>query len=167
MTESDILHRYRLVIFDADDTLRQTTTPGKPCPHTPQEWELMPGVRDVLRLQAWNQAGGPFLGIASNQDQVAYGHLSLATARDLLRDLTRAAAGCVPGDQALQLCPHALEVACTCRKPEPGMLLAIMNHYGVDPGHTLYVGNHEVDREAAARAGTAFCWSHELFGYRV
>jgi phosphoglycolate phosphatase-like HAD superfamily hydrolase len=47
------------------------------------------------------------------------------------------------------------------------MLLAIMEHYRVDPGKTLYVGNHEVDREAAARAGTAFCWSQDLFGYRV
>ncbi len=167
MTEPDILRGYGLVIFDADDTLRRTTTPGKPCPHTPDEWELMPGVRDVLRSQTWNQAGGPFLGIASNQDQVAYGHLSLATARDLLRDLARTAAGCVPEDPALQLCPHALEAVCTCRKPEPGMLLAIMDHYGVDPGKTLYVGNHEVDREAAARAGTAFCWSQDLFGYRV
>ena len=167
MTEPDTLHRYRLVIFDADDTLRRTTTPGKPCPHTRDEWELMPGVREVLQLQRWNQPGGPFLGIASNQDQVAYGHLSLATARDLLRDLARAAAGCLPRDPALQLCPHALEVACTCRKPEPGMLLAIMDHYRVDRGKTLYVGNHEVDREAAARAGTAFCWSHDLFGYRV
>jgi D-glycero-D-manno-heptose 1,7-bisphosphate phosphatase len=167
MAEPDILRGYDLVIFDADDTLRRTTTPGKPCPHTTDEWELMPGVRDVLRLHAWNQAGGPSLGIASNQDQVAYGHLSLATARDLLRDLAHAAAGCVPKDPALQLCPHALDAACTCRKPEPGMLLAIMDHYGVDPGKTLYVGNHKVDKEAAARAGTAFCWSQDLFGYRV
>jgi D-glycero-D-manno-heptose 1,7-bisphosphate phosphatase len=167
MTELDILHGYRLIIFDADDTLRRTTAPGKPCPHAPDEWDLMPGVRDVLHHQVWNQAGGPFLGIASNQDQVAYGHLSLATARDLLRDLARSAAGCVPEDPALQLCPHALEVACTCRKPEPGMLLAIMDHYDVSSGHTLYVGNHEVDREASGRAGTAFCWSYDFFGYRV
>jgi histidinol-phosphate phosphatase family protein len=167
MTEPGILGRYRLVIFDADDTLRRTTMPGKPCPHGPNEWELMPGVRDLLRRQGWNKPGAPFLGIASNQDQVAYGHLSLAMARDLLRDLARAATGCVPGDSALQLCPHGLDVGCFCRKPEPGMLLAIMKHYGVGAEHTLYVGNHEVDREAAARAGTAFCWSHDLFHYRV
>jgi D-glycero-D-manno-heptose 1,7-bisphosphate phosphatase len=167
MIEADILGRYRLVIFDADDTLRRTTTPGKPCPHAPDEWQLMPRVREVLRRHGWNQSGGPFLGIASNQDHVAYGHLSLTTARDLLRDLARAATDSVPADPALQLCPHALEVACACRKPEPGMLQAIMRHYGVSADRTLYVGNHEVDREAAARAGTAFCWSHELFGYEA
>jgi D-glycero-D-manno-heptose 1,7-bisphosphate phosphatase len=167
MTEPDILSYYRLVIFDADDTLRRTTTAGKPCPHAADEWELMPGVRDVLQRRSWNQSDGPFLGIASNQDQVAYGHLSPTTARDLLRELARAATGCVPADPALQLCPHALNVACSCRKPEPGMLQAIMRHYGVGANHTLYVGNHEVDREAAARAGTAFCWSNDLFGYEA
>jgi D-glycero-D-manno-heptose 1,7-bisphosphate phosphatase len=161
----DILRGYRLVIFDADDTLRRTLSPGKPCPHAQDEWELMPGVREILRRRAWDQADGPFLGIASNQDQVAYGYLSFATARDLLRDLARAATGYVPADSALQLCPHALDISCLCRKPQPGMLLAIMNHYGVSPRDTLYVGNHEVDREAAARAGTAFTWSRDLFGY--
>jgi D-glycero-D-manno-heptose 1,7-bisphosphate phosphatase len=167
MADSDMLRRYRLAIFDADDTLRRTTVPGKPCPHGPDEWELMPGVRDALRHQVWNEANGPFLGIASNQDQVAYGHLSLAVARDLLRDLARAATGHVPADPALQLCPHALDIRCLCRKPEPGMLLAIMRHYGMGGDQTLYVGNHAVDREAAARAGTAFCWSQDLFGYRL
>lgn len=162
----DILRRYHLMIFDADDTLRRTITPGKPCPHAPGEWELMPGVREVLGRQAWNQAHGPFLGIASNQDQVAYGHLSFAMAQDLLRDLARAATGHVPADYALQLCPHALDSSCPCRKPEPGMLLTIMQHYGVSPAETLYVGNDAVDQEAAARAGTAFTWSQDLFGYR-
>ncbi|HYF39291.1 MAG TPA: HAD-IIIA family hydrolase [Gemmatimonadales bacterium] len=167
MTRADPLQGYRLVIFDADDTLRRTTAPGKPCPHRQDEWELMPGVREMLRKQPWNQSGGPFLGIASNQDQIAYGHLSYATAQALLRDLAAAAADCVPDDPALQLCPHGLETTCSCRKPEPGMLLAIMDFYGVSPNETLFVGNHEMDREAAVRAGTAFCWSQDLFGYRV
>ena len=167
MADADILRHHRLIIFDADDTLRRTTVPGKPCPHRPDEWELLPGVRELLSRQVWNRSGGPCLGIASNQDHVAYGHLSLSMARDLLRDLARAAAGCVPADPALQLCPHALDISCACRKPQPGMLLAIMDHYGVAPDHTLYVGNHPIDAEAAARAGTAFRWSQDLFGYRV
>jgi FMN phosphatase YigB (HAD superfamily) len=44
------------------------------------------------------------------------------------------------------------------------MLVNIMEHYGVEPGHTLFVGNHEVDREAAARAGVRFMWAADLFG---
>jgi D-glycero-D-manno-heptose 1,7-bisphosphate phosphatase len=164
MRSAEVFERYKLFIFDADDTLRRTIAPGKPCPHRPNEWVLMPRVDEVLRGVPWGSAAGPYLGIASNQDQVAYGHLTLAMARTLLRDLARAAANHVPPDDALQLCPHALEHECDCRKPKPGMLLAVMRHYGVTPEDTLFVGNHEVDRESADRAATHFSWSADFFG---
>jgi D-glycero-D-manno-heptose 1,7-bisphosphate phosphatase len=164
MPESGTFGPYRLFIFDADETLRRTTRPGMPCPHGPNEWVLMPGVREILGRLPWGMPNGPHLGIASNQDQVAYGHLTLTMARDLLRDLARSATGFEPAEAALQLCPHALDLDCDCRKPKPGMLLAIMSYYGIGPRHTLFVGNHEVDREAAARAGTAFSWSADFFG---
>jgi D-glycero-D-manno-heptose 1,7-bisphosphate phosphatase len=64
----------------------------------------------------------------------------------------------------MQLCPHALESDCECRKPKPGMLLRIMKHYGIGPTETIFVGNDEVDRQAAARAKTAFMWTSDFFG---
>jgi D-glycero-D-manno-heptose 1,7-bisphosphate phosphatase len=85
----------------------------------------------------------------------------------LLRDLALAATGSIPPDQALQLCPHPLELDCECRKPNPAMLLRIMDHYRIAPRETLFVGNHQVDQEAAARAGTAFLWAEQFFGARL
>jgi D-glycero-D-manno-heptose 1,7-bisphosphate phosphatase len=164
MPEADILTSYRLVVFDADDTLRKTVVPGKPCPHGPEEWVLRPGVREVLQGVSWGEQMGPHLGLASNQDHVGYGFLSIEMARRLLRDLAAAATGSVPADPALQLCPHPPDRACECRKPEPGMLLSIMNYYRVEPRETLFVGDAEVDREAAVRAGTSFMWASDLFG---
>jgi HAD superfamily hydrolase (TIGR01662 family) len=163
MPEPGLFALYRLFIFDADDTLRRTTAPGKPCPHTPDEWALLPGVRETLSRINWDQAGGPRLGLASNQDQVSYGYLSVHMARRLLRDLAISATGSAPPDAAIQLCPHPRELECACRKPKPGMLYAIMSHYGIDPADTLFVGNDEVDREAALRAGTAFIWASDFF----
>jgi D-glycero-D-manno-heptose 1,7-bisphosphate phosphatase len=159
------LARYRLCIFDADDTLRRTSVPGQPCPRRAGEWELLPGVRDLLHGIAWQRPGGPKLGLASNQDQVGAGLFSEATARELLRELARAAAGVVPPDEAIQLCPHALGIACDCRKPQPGMLRRIMEFYGVDRGATVFVGNSEVDRDAAAAAGVDFLDAEALFGW--
>jgi phosphoglycolate phosphatase-like HAD superfamily hydrolase len=43
------------------------------------------------------------------------------------------------------------------------MLITIMRHYRVSPDETVFVGNHEVDREAAARAGVAYLSSESLF----
>ena len=160
----EVFERYQLFIFDADDTLRRTTIPGKPCPHGPDEWELMPGVREALHQVPWGEAGAPRLGVASNQDQIAYGHVSLEGARQLLRDLALAATGTSPPDPAIQLCPHPLDVPCNCRKPNPGMLLTIMEHYGITREARVFVGNHEMDQEAATRAGVAFLWSEKLFG---
>src|SRR3954469_25785878 len=88
--DSTIFGRYQLFIFDADDTLRRTTAPGKPCPHHPGEWELIPGVRETLSQLPWDHPSGPRLGLASNQDQVAYGFLTSEMARRLLRDLALA-----------------------------------------------------------------------------
>jgi histidinol phosphatase-like enzyme len=123
----------------------------------------MTGVRETLSSIPWGSTAGPCFGLASNQDQVAYGHLTLSMARLLLRDLALAATGRSPAEAALQLCPHALEVNCDCRKPAPGMLLRIMEHYGLDRDVTVFVGNDQVDREAAERAGIAFIWSVDLF----
>jgi D-glycero-D-manno-heptose 1,7-bisphosphate phosphatase len=164
MSDQSIFSRYRLFIFDADETLRRTTVAGQPCPRQADQWLLLPGVRQRLSGVSWNHGDGPYLGIASNQDQVGYGHLSFATARQLLRDLAKSAAGVHLPDAALQLCPHRLEVSCGCRKPEPGMLRAIMDYYQVPPSETAFVGNDEPDREAAARAGTDFIWAADFFG---
>jgi D-glycero-D-manno-heptose 1,7-bisphosphate phosphatase len=153
------------VVFDADDTLRTTLVPGQPCPRAPHEWALLPDVRETLARVPWAVRPddvGPRLALASNQDQVAYGHLSHAMARRLLADLAEAAAGHRPPNALLQLCAHALEDPCDCRKPAPGMLLAAMRHAGVAPRETLFVGNAPTDREAARRAGIAFCWAWDF-----
>jgi D-glycero-D-manno-heptose 1,7-bisphosphate phosphatase len=163
MPDADVLQRYRLVVFDADDTLRQTIVPGKPCPHAPGEWVLRPGVQETLSRIPWGRANAPVVGLASNQDQIAYGLLSYEMARRLLQDLAIAATGSAPAESALQLCPHSREAGCHCRKPQPGMLLNIMQYYSVDPTETLFVGNADEDREAAARAGVRFMWAADLF----
>lgn len=155
--------RYRLVIFDADDTLRRTVVPDQPCPRAPHEWELMPGVAHRLRCVRWGREDGLLLGVASNQDQIAYGHLSETMARSLLASMVGAATGHVPAGEAIQLCPHALEQPCDCRKPEPGMLLRIMRYYGVAPDATLFVGNAVTDEQAARRAGTSFAYAADFF----
>lgn len=153
----------RLIVFDADGTLRRTRVPGRPCPRAAGEWELIPGVSAALRATDWS-ANGTRLAIASNQDQVGYGLFSGETARQLLVDMVRAALGRVPAGCLVTFCPHVIEARCACRKPEPGLLLHILAETGIAPGDALFVGDAEVDREAARRAAMPFRWAHEYFG---
>jgi D-glycero-D-manno-heptose 1,7-bisphosphate phosphatase len=143
------------VIFDADNTLRRVTVPGKPCPHGPEEWEVLPGIRAALGGLHWGE-GGLLIALASNQDHVFYGHLSADMARRLLLDAAEAATGHRPPEGAARFCAHAMDAGCACRKPAPGLLLEAMAHYDLGPGETLFIGDAEVDRLAAAAAGVAF-----------
>jgi histidinol-phosphate phosphatase family protein len=152
----------RLLIFDADGTLRRTTVAGQPCPHAPGEWELLPQVAETLARLPW-QTGKLRLGIASNQDHVAYGWLSERTAYQLLEDLLREAG--VDAAAVVRICPHAIEANCACRKPAPGLLLSLMKECAVTAAETLFVGDASTDREAARRAGVAFRWAWEFFDW--
>lgn len=153
-----------LVIFDADGTLRRTTVPDQPCPRTDTQWELFPDVRPALAHIDWTRV---HCGIASNQDQVGYGHLSAGTAYRLLAAALRAATGRPPRPGAVRFCPHVLEVDCPHRKPASGMLLAIMRTFATPPAQTLFVGDTDGDRLAAARAGVRFVAAHDCFARRA
>lgn len=155
----------RLVIFDADNTLRRVTVPGRVCPWGPGEWEPLPGIRDALTGLRWGPEG-LLLGMASNQDQVFYGHLTAEMARRLLMDAAEAATGYRPPAGAVRFCAHAMDAGCGCRKPEPGLLFEAMAFHRVAPGATLFVGDADVDREAARRAGVAFLHVEDLLAAR-
>lgn len=162
MKTSELLAGVRLVIFDADDTLRRTTIPGQPCPHGDDEWELLPGVRDRLTTIDWC-ARGIRVAVASNQDHVGYGLIDAAAAHRLLRAAIDAATDCTAPDPEIRFCPHRLEEPCECRKPAPGMLLDLMRQLEVPPSATLFVGDSPSDSEAARRAGVRFSWASEFF----
>ena len=155
------LHGVRLLIFDADDTLRRTIIPGQPCPRTAGEWELLPGVREALSQIDWDSIR---LGIASNQDQVGYGLFSADTARRLLVDMVHDAIEGRARDSLIRFCPHRLEETCECRKPAPGMLLDLLRAAQLPAAAAVFVGNSAVDEQAALRAGVRFEWATAVFG---
>jgi HAD superfamily hydrolase (TIGR01662 family) len=155
----------RVLIFDADGTLRWTTVPGQPSPKAPDEWRLMPGVRERLSALDWGPRGHR-LGVASNQDGVPLGDLSHDMALRLLRDTVEAAIGFVPMSAAIEMCVCDPRQVCPCRKPAPGMLHRILRRFGASPAEALFVGDLDIDREAACRAGVSFEWAGAFFGGR-
>ena len=54
---------------------------------------------------------------------------------------------------AIEFCPHQDSDQCNCRKPKPGMLLAVAEKYDVDLSRSVMCGDSWRDVEAAAAAG--------------
>ncbi len=52
-------------------------------------------------------------------------------------------------------CPHHPDIdgECSCRKPEPGMLLRVAEEYDVDLENSIMIGDKERDIEAGLNAG--------------
>lgn len=157
--------KYKLIIFDADGTLRYCTIEGQPCPNTSEQWKLYDGVKEVLERYDWGnpEDGKVGYGIASNQGGVGSGYFSEETAYKLLTDTVVEAFGFLPEDGTVEMCPHIPYTDCGCRKPEPAMILKLIDKYGVEPDDVLFVGDRDADENAAKNAGVDFIWAWEFF----
>ena len=155
----------RLIIFDADGTLRHCTVPGQVCPNADDQWELLPNVKEKLSGINWGSPGRGRVafGIASNQAGIQKGYLTAETAYRLLADTAKAAVGFRPIEGSIRFCPHGKGDGCACRKPRPLMLERLMDFWGVEPEQTLFVGDMESDRQAAENAGCDYKWARAFF----
>ncbi len=93
------------------------------------------------------------LVIVTNQSAVGRGILTLAQAEEINRQVVahiRAAGGRI---DAAYLCPHAPDVGCICRKPQPGMLLRAARDLYLDLPRSWMVGDALTDIQAGQAAG--------------
>jgi D-glycero-D-manno-heptose 1,7-bisphosphate phosphatase len=152
------------VVVDRDATLidvvRDEETGAISVAFHPDQIRFLPGVISGLQELV---AAGYAIAIATNQPAPAKGQFSAEAVRRTNEALTRLLHAEGVPIAALEVCMHhpeggpggdpALVRACDCRKPAPGLLLAAMEHAGLDPGQTWMVGDAPSDVEAARRAG--------------
>ncbi|MCZ2829894.1 HAD-IIIA family hydrolase [Modestobacter sp. VKM Ac-2986] len=131
-----------LVLFDRDGTLvHDVPYNGDPALVAPVD-----GAREALDSL---RARGVRIGLVTNQSGVGRGLITRAQA-DAVN--ARVAELLGPFD-TVQVCPHAPEDGCDCRKPAPGMVTAACAELGVDPARCVVIGDIAADLGAAAAAG--------------
>lgn len=143
----------KAVFFDKDGTLIKDI----PYNIDPDRIELEPYVGPAL---AQLHAAGYVLAIVSNQSGVARGYFteaSLGPVEQRLRQLFQQSDAVLAG---FYYCPHyplgselAYAVDCTCRKPQPGLIVKAARELHVDLGRSWMVGDILNDIEAGNRAG--------------
>lgn len=124
---------------------------------TRERFEWMPGALDTIRHAT--QAGWHVF-VVTNQSGVARGYYDEAAVRDLLdwmADEARRAGGTI--DDA-RYCPYHEDAAVAAyrrvhswRKPEPGMLLDLIQKWELDPARCIMIGDQPSDMAAAQAAG--------------
>ena len=141
----------RAVFLDKDGTLVQDV----PYNVDPERIVLVPGVGESLRRL---QDAGFLLFVVSNQPGVALGRFPASALRAVEARLDELVGRHGVVFTAYCWCPHPPvgvrnAVACTCRKPRPGMLLDAAATHGVALERSWMVGDILDDIEAGNRAG--------------
>lgn len=141
------------VFLDKDGTLIENI----PYNADPAKMDLAPGAAEGVRLL--DRAGFRLI-VISNQSGVARGFFAepeLARVEERLRRLMGESGARLDG---FYYCPHHPEgtvaryaVACTCRKPQPGMIRQAAREHGIDLSRSWLVGDILDDVEAGNRAG--------------
>jgi HAD superfamily hydrolase (TIGR01662 family) len=112
----------------------------------PRRVEPFPAARDVL---SYVRSRGLATGVLSNQSGIARGIL---TGRQVENVNARVEQLLGPFD-VWEVCPHAAEDGCPCRKPAPGMIISACRRLGIDPSEAAFIGDICSDVEAARAAG--------------
>jgi len=111
-----------------------------------EEWVPIPGSIEAI---AQLSKAGWTVAVATNQSGIARGYYSPETLEAMHARL-RALVAEQGGEVGLIVhCPHGPDAGCDCRKPKPGMLLAIAEYYQVPLAGVWFVGDSKGDLEAA------------------
>lgn len=135
-----LVPRKRAVFFDRDGTLNQDAG-------YLSRWEDFKVFSDVSEINLLKDRAYSIIGI-TNQSGVARGIIEAAFVRDVNSLFVEQY-----GFDDFYYCTHHPDEHCSCRKPQPGMLLDARADHGLDLKRSYVVGDKESDMLAARAVG--------------
>lgn len=119
-------------------------------------FELVEGAARAIRLA---HEAGYLVFVVTNQAGVAHGHFEEEAVRALNDHMRQLLAAANAHLDDIRYCPHhpqarrlAYRKSCSCRKPQPGMILDLAKSWPLDLSRSFLIGDKESDLEAAHRA---------------
>ncbi len=137
----------KLVILDRDGVINEDSDAYV---KSVEEWQPIAGSIDAI---ATIRRLGFEVAVATNQSGIARGYFSLDTLQamhDKLQGLLREADTDIG---PIAFCPHGPDDDCDCRKPKPGLLYQIAEHYEQELNQAYMVGDSLRDLQAGRAAG--------------
>lgn len=137
----------KAVFLDRDGVINESLIyNGKPhAPTSLNDFHILPGVTEsIINLKA----AGYKVVIVTNQPDLSTGKQTWESLNEIHTFLN---------DQCLidmiKVCSHTSEDHCSCRKPNPGMLIEASKELGIDLTESYMIGDRWGDIEAGQRSG--------------
>jgi histidinol-phosphate phosphatase family protein len=114
------------------------------------EFRLLPGVIEALQLLIKNNFQ---IFIITNQAGVARGFMSEEDLQKIHENLINHFEKNNIHVTKIYYCPHGWNDGCSCRKPEPGMLLQAEKEFNFAIKEAIFIGDDARDKKAGDAAG--------------
>ena len=136
-----ILDRDGVINLDSDQFIK-----------SPDEWKPIPGSLEAISML--NHAGYTVV-VATNQSGIGRGLFEMSTLTAIHEKLQKTLAQVGGRIDAIFYCPHTADLKCSCRKPEPGMLIEIADRFETDLSGVPAIGDSLRDLVSAAKVGAS------------
>lgn len=136
----------RAIFLDRDGTINEDAG----YTHRRQDWRFLPGV--VEALAAFKRAGY-LLVVVSNQSGIGRGYydeVQVETLHSWVNEQLRVHDAAI---DAWYYCPHLPDAGCSCRKPQPGMIVRAARDLRINLKDSYMLGDRLSDAMAGVRAG--------------
>lgn len=115
-----------------------------------EEFTFLPGAVGALVRLA--RLDWPVV-IITNQAVINRGIMPVEAVEDINARMVRAIEAAGGRIDRVMYCPHRPDEHCTCRKPQPGMLLMAADDLGLDLSQSYLIGDAETDIQAGRAVG--------------
>lgn len=129
----------RAVFLDRDGVINVNRAEHVTCW---DEFQFLPGALTSLR---WLRMAGFHVFVVTNQAIVGRGVVNLDVLDDIHRRMALQVLLHGGAIHDLRACPHTPEAGCSCRKPQPGMLLDLARRWRVNLGRAYLIGDAWTD----------------------
>ena len=137
----------RLVILDRDGVIGRDSDSHI---RSSDQWHPIDGSLDAISLLT---QGGFTVAVATNQSGIARGLLDLSALEEIHDKMVLAVSAAGGHIDRIVVCPHGPNEGCDCRKPAPGLLLQLADHYGISLASVPFIGDSVRDLAAAQAVG--------------
>lgn len=140
----------KAVFLDRDGVINRKLPEGRYVTSV-SEFEFLPGVSEALSILS---RLGFLLVVVTNQRGIARGYMTDADLNRIHEFMERDLAQHGVVLSGIYCCPHEEFEGCSCRKPQPGLILDAIRDLKIDPGCSYMVGDSPSDIAAGRGAGT-------------
>ncbi|HHY83593.1 MAG TPA: HAD family hydrolase [Clostridiales bacterium] len=141
--------KYKAVFFDRDGTINVKLPENRYVTRW-EEFEFLPDVFDVLRAIKHR---GYLTILVTNQRGIGRKLMTEQQLQDIHQKMQNILMLNECPFDLIFYCPHDIHENCSCRKPQPGMLIKAEQYYPITRERSFMVGDSAVDIEAGRRFG--------------